>query len=308
MEIKKIAVIGSGVMGAGIAAHIANCGFEVLLLDIVPKDSPNRNILAANAITKLLTSNPPAFTIVENSQRIILGNIEDDINKLKDYDWIIEVVIEKLEIKQELYKKLEKIRKQNAIISSNTSTLPLKELIQGFSDSFKENFLITHFFNPPRYMKLLEFVESKYNNKRNIKIIRKFIEEKLGKAIVDCRDTPGFIANRIGCFWLECSLNEAIKAGIKIEEADAALSKPIGVPRTGAFGLWDLIGIDLMPLIAKGMLNLLSPKDDFHKIYKMHDLTTKMIKEGYIGRKGKGGFYKILKLVNIGILKLLLAR
>ena len=295
MEIKTIAVIGSGVMGAGIAAHIANCGFEVLLLDIVPDKAADRNIIAKQAIEKLLESNPPAFTVNENSERITPGNLQDDLAELENIDWIIEVIVEKLEVKQNLYRTLDKYRKSGSIVSSNTSTLPLKNLISGMSKKFQEDFLITHFFNPPRYMKLIELITGSKTKKDNIKIIREFLDVKLGKGVVDCKDTPGFIANRIGCFWLEVGLNEAFNLGISVEDADTSVGKPAGIPKTGVMGLWDLIGIDLMPLIAKSLITALPKNDDFCKIYKLHDQIKKMINEGYIGRKGKGGFYRITK-------------
>lgn len=298
MKINKIAVIGSGVMGAGIAAHIANAGFEVLLLDIVSKNSDDRNEFTKAAITKLLVSKPPAFVDSSFATRIIPGNLEDDLEKLKDIDWIIEVIVEKLSIKQELYKKIDLVRKKKSIISSNTSTLPLKNLVQGMSAKFHEDFMITHFFNPPRYMKLLEFVSSKETNKDKIKIMREFLSFSLGKTVVICKDTPGFIANRIGCFWLEVALSEALKTNLSVDNIDKVMGEPLFIPRTAVFGLWDLIGIDLMPLIASSMLNVLSKKDDFPKIYKKHDLIEKMINEGYTGRKGKGGFYKITKNPN----------
>jgi 3-hydroxyacyl-CoA dehydrogenase len=292
-EIKKIAVIGSGVMGASIAAHIANSGTSVILFDIVPKDAQDRNELAKNGIKKLLELKPAPLVDKKTANLIIPANLEDDLEKLKEVDWVIEAIIEKLEIKQGLYEKITPFLKADAVLSSNTSTLPISKLTQKFDKGLKERFLISHFFNPPRYMRLLELVSSSNTKKQYLEKIAKFCDENLGKGVVPCFDTAGFIANRIGCFFLQTAINYAINDGITVEEADACLSKPIGVPKTGAFGLMDLIGIDLLPLIAKSFANNLDKNDSFLKIYKEHPIITQMITDGYTGRKGKGGFYTL---------------
>lgn len=292
-EIKKVAVIGSGVMGASIAAHVANSGTPVILLDIVPKDAKDRSQLAKDAIEKLLKSNPAALTHKKKAKLIKPGNLEDDLKLLSDVDWIIEVVIERLDIKQELYKKLDGVRKKGSVVSSNTSTLPLNNLTEKMPDSFKSDFMITHFFNPPRYMRLLELVTSPGTRKDAAEAIRNFCDVKLGKGVVVCKDTPGFIANRIGVFWLAAALQRALEMGVSVTDADAVMGKPIGVPKTGAFGLMDLIGIDLLPLIAKSFASTLDKNDAFFKVYKEHEIITKMIADGYTGRKGKGGFYRL---------------
>jgi 3-hydroxyacyl-CoA dehydrogenase len=292
-EIKKVAVIGSGVMGAGIAAHIANSHTEVLLLDIVPQNDTNRNTLSEAAVKRLLSTEPSPLTHKDNIKYLKVGNLEDDLQSLADVEWIIEAIVEKLEVKRELYKKLETVRSAGSIISSNTSTLPLSKLTEGMGEEFQKSFLISHFFNPPRYMRLFELIAGPHTDQKKKDRISDFVDIKLGKGIVECKDTPGFIANRIGCFWLEVALNEAIKLGISVEEADFVMSKPIGIPKTAVFGLFDLIGIDLMPLIAKSLIDSLLPEDQFKVIYNTHDLTSKMIADGYTGRKGKGGFYRI---------------
>ncbi len=292
-DIKKVAVIGSGVMGAGIAAHIANSGTDVLLLDIVPKDAKTRNQLTEGALEKLKKSKPAALTHPRKLKHITIGNMEDDLAKLKECDWIIEVVIEKLEIKKDVYRKVNTYRKEGAIVSSNTSTIPLHALTEGMPESFKRDFLITHFFNPPRYMRLLELVTGPETRKDTIELIRNFCDVTLGKGVVDCNDTPGFIANRIGVYWMEIAMLEAMRLGLTVEEADSVMGKPIGVPKTGVFGLMDLIGIDLLPLIAKEMFDSLPEKDGFRTIYKEPEIVTKMIKDGYTGRKGKGGFFRL---------------
>ena len=292
MEIKKVAVIGSGVMGAAIAAHVANSGTNVLLLDIVPDGASDRNGLATSAIEKLLKTDPKPLAHKRNAKRLTPGNLEDDLEKLKDVDWIIEVVIEKLEIKQELYKKLDQHRKPGSVISSNTSTLPLNKLVEGMPERFRKSFMITHFFNPPRYMRLLELVPGEADSAL-VESIRQFCDIQLGKGVVECKDTPGFIANRIGVFWLATALNKALEMNISVEAADAVMSRPVGVPKTGVFGLMDLIGIDLLPLIAKSFSDTLSSDDPFLKIYNEPEIVTNMIADGYTGRKGKGGFYRL---------------
>ncbi len=293
MEIQKVAVIGAGVMGAGIAAHIANAGLPVILLDIVPEGVENRNAIAEGAIKKLLKAQPAAFMHKRNAKRITAGNIEDHLELLADVDWIVEAVIERLDIKQSLYKKIDAVRKPGALVSSNTSTIPLALLTEGMPDRFCEDFMITHFFNPPRYMRLLELAGGKLTRPEALTIMADFCDQKLGKGVVHCNDTPGFIGNRIGIYWLQCGVLEAMESGLTIEEADAVMGKPVGIPGTGVFGLIDLVGLDLMPHIMKSMKETLSPDDPFHSISKIPPLIEKMIKTGYTGRKGKGGFYRL---------------
>lgn len=294
LEIKKVAVIGSGVMGSGIAAHIANSGMQVVLLDIVPKDAgDDRNKFARGAIERMLKADPAPLTHKKKAKLITPGNLEDNLSLLSDADWIIEVVLENLDVKRDLYKKIATVRKPGSIVSSNTSTIPLKHLTQGLPEEFRKHFLITHFFNPPRYMRLLELVVEKETDAEAAKLIREFCDVKLGKGVVQCNDTPGFIANRIGCFWMTAGVMEAMRLGVTVEEADLVMGKPVGVPKTGIFGLLDLIGIDLMPLIASELTKTLPASDEFIKIYKQPELIKKMIADGYTGRKGKGGFYRL---------------
>jgi 3-hydroxyacyl-CoA dehydrogenase len=295
MDIKKIGVLGSGVMGSGIAALCANAGFPVVLLDIVLPNEKNRNALTEKAVEKQLAAKPSGFVHKNKAKLITCGNLEDDLGKLSDCDWIIEAVLEKLEVKQDVYKKIDAVRKKGSVVSSNTSTIPLHDLTNGLSEAFAQDFMITHFFNPPRFMRLLEVVGGAKTRPDALKDIRQFADVMLGKGVVGCKDTPGFIANRIGVFWAMLGLLEAIKIGISVEAADAVMGKPAGIPKTGIFGLFDLIGIDLMPLIAKEMLKSLPENDAFRKLYSEPELVTKMIKDGYTGRKGKGGFYRLNK-------------
>lgn len=291
--IKSVAVIGSGVMGSQIAAHIANAGLPVVLLDIVPDGAKDRNQLANAALEKMAKQDPAPFMHKSCMKRVTAGNLQDDLNSLSEVDWIIEAVIENPVIKADLYKKIDSVRKKGSIVSSNTSTIPLHVLTGGQSHDFARDFLITHFFNPPRYMRLLELVSSSATNPEHVKTIHHFCDVKLGKGVVVCKDTPGFIANRIGTYWMECAVYHAMDVGISVEEADAVLGKPVNMPKTGVFGLIDLVGLDLMPLIAKSFLNTLPVDDAYRALHRDVPLFNKMIADGYTGRKGKGGFYRI---------------
>jgi len=299
MDIKRAAVIGSGVMGSGIAAHIANAGIPVVLLDIVPKSATNgdsdRSAIAKGALERLKKADPAAFMHPKNARLVTPGNLEDDLNLLADCDWIVEAIIEDVGLKADLYKRIDPVRKKGSVVSSNTSTIPLAMLTEGQSDAFKADFLVTHFFNPPRYMRLLELVTSEKTRSEAAEAIAAFCDRGLGKGVVRCKDTPGFIANRIGVTWIQAAVNEAITLGLTVEEADAVAGRPMGIPKTGIFGLMDLVGIDLMPHIAKSLLSTLPEGDFYRGIYREHAVIKQMIADGYIGRKGKGGFYRVNK-------------
>ena len=293
MAIKKVAVLGAGVMGSGIAAHVSNAGIPVTLLDIVPEGADDRNTVAAGAVARMLKTEPAAFMHRKNASLVSVGNLEDDLDKLADADWIIEAVVERLDIKRDLYKKVDAVRKPGAVVSSNTSTIPMARLTDGMAESFRRDFLITHFFNPPRYMRLLELVTGPETDPNAAQTIRDFCDRMLGKGVVDCKDTPGFIGNRIGIYWLQVAVAEAMALGVSVEEADAVVGRPMGIPRTGVFGLLDLVGIDLMPHILKSLDETLSQKDAFREYAGTPPLIEKMIADGYTGRKGKGGFYRL---------------
>uniref|UniRef100_UPI00333FAE95 3-hydroxyacyl-CoA dehydrogenase/enoyl-CoA hydratase family protein n=1 Tax=Castellaniella defragrans TaxID=75697 RepID=UPI00333FAE95 len=292
-EIKKVAVIGAGVMGAGIAAQVANAGVPVVLLDIVPQSASNRNQLAEGAIAKMLKAQPAAFMSPKAAKLVTPGNVEDHLDLLAECDWIVEAVIERLDIKRDLYRKIDAHRKPGSVVSSNTSTIPLAKLTEGQSEAFAAEFCITHFFNPPRYMRLLELVTSPRNQPAQIAALTDFIDLKLGKSVVPCKDSPGFIANRLGTLWIKAGLTLAFELGIEVEEADAIIGKPFGIPKTGVFGLVDLVGLDLMDHVGASMSALLPKTDSFHRIHRDLPLTAKMVADGYTGRKGKGGFYRL---------------
>ncbi|NCO03678.1 MAG: 3-hydroxyacyl-CoA dehydrogenase/enoyl-CoA hydratase family protein [Alphaproteobacteria bacterium] len=293
MTINKVAVIGAGLMGSGIAAQIANAGIPVVLLDIVPKDASDRNVIAKGAIAKMLKADPAPFMSSQNAKLIEVGNLEDDLDKISDCDWIIEVVLEDLKIKHATYEKIQKHRKKGSIVTSNTSTIPLAKLVEGQPDAFVKDFMITHFFNPPRYMRLLEIVTSDKTNKDAVKTVQDFCDIQLGKGVVHCKDTPGFIVNRLLVFWMQTALNVAVADNVPLEVADSVMGKPIGVPKTAVFGLIDLVGVDLMPYLASSMLSSLPKDDEYRKIYKDYGFVKEMIAAGYNGRKGKGGFYRL---------------
>lgn len=280
-------------MGSGIAAQVANAGIPVVLLDIVPKDAQDRNVVAKGAIAKMLKTDPAPFMSKKNAKLITPGNLEDDLGLLGDCDLIIEVVLEDLAIKHQTYKKIQQHRKKGSIVTSNTSTIPLAKLIEGQPKEFAEDFMISHFFNPPRYMRLLELITGDQTRKDAIEVVREFCDVQLGKGVVVCNDTPGFIVNRLLVFWMQAAVNAAIEDNVPIEVADAVMGKPIGVPKTAVFGLIDLVGVDLMPYLSKSMLSSLPDDDQYRAIYQDYPFVGKMIEAGYNGRKGKGGFYRL---------------
>ncbi len=295
MAIERAAVIGAGVMGAGIAAHFANAGIPVLLLDVVPDGADDRNTLAAGAIQRMLKAQPAPFMTKRAAKLVTPGNLEDDIGRLSEVDWIVEAVIEDLAIKRDLYGRVDAARKPGSIVSSNTSTLTIASLTDGMTDAFAHDFLIAHFFNPPRYMRLMELVSGPRTRADAIAEVREFADKRLGKTVVECHDTPSFIANRIGSFWIRCAIGAAIGRGLSVEEADALMGRPIGVPKSGVFGLLDLVGIDLLPHIDRSLLATLPKDDPYRDIHTELPIVDRMIADGLVGRKGKGGFYRMNK-------------
>ena len=295
MKIAKVCVIGAGVMGSGIAAQVANAGFPALLLDIVPAGAVDRNMLAKTALAKLEVAEPAPLMSKAAAKLISIGNVEDDLKQLAECDWIIEAVTERVDVKQALYKKIDAARKPGSIVSSNTSTLPLHMLMAGMPESIKRDFCITHFFNPPRYMRLLEIVAGPETRAEVISTVTAFADETLGKSVVKAKDTPGFIANRIGVYWIQCAVNAARELDLTVEEADAVMGKPIGAPKSGVFDLLDIVGLDLQPHIDASLRKALPKADAYQALSSDFPLLTKMISDGMTGRKGKGGFYRLNK-------------
>ena len=294
-QIKKVCVIGAGVMGAGIAAQVANAGVPVLLLDIVPREGDDRDAVAKGAVAKMLKTDPAPFMSKGAAKLVETGNIDDHLDRVAECDWIVEAIVERLDIKQALYAKLEALKRPGTAVSSNTSTIPLENLVEGRSDQFKADFLITHFFNPPRYMRLIEIVRGAHTDAAVADRVEDFVDRFMGKRIVRAKDTPGFIANRIGTYWLAVAINAAMDQGLTVEEADQIGGRPMGVPKTGIFGLVDLVGVDLMPLLSKSLTSTLPQGDPYFDTVRPMPLVDRMIAEGFTGRKGKGGFYRFDK-------------
>jgi 3-hydroxyacyl-CoA dehydrogenase len=288
MEIKKVVVIGSGTMGSGIAAHLCNANIPVTLLDLTTE-------ISQKARDRIFKSKPPLLLDKSQINNIQVGNIEDNFDVVKEADWVVEAVVERIDIKHNIYEKIFKNRKKGAIVSSNTSSIPIKVLSEKLTSEEKKDFCITHFFNPVRYMGLLEIVKNENNDLDKINSLKKFCETELGKGAIVCNDTPGFLGNRIGVFAMQVAMTEAFRMKLSIEEADAIFGRPMGIPKTGVFGLYDLIGIDLMDDVLKSFIKELSENDPFQEVAKEIPLVKKLIETGYTGRKGKGGFYRINK-------------
>ena len=296
MEIKKVVVIGSGTMGSGIAAHLCNANIPVTLLDLTTD-------ISEKARERIKKSRPPLLIDKSKIDKINVGNINDNFNVVSEADWVVEAVVERIDIKHNIYEKIFKERKAGSIISSNTSSIPISILSEKLSAEDKKDFCITHFFNPVRYMDLLEIVKSEKSDLDKIDSLKKFCEISLGKGAIVCNDTPGFLGNRIGVFAMQVAMTEAFKMKLSIEEADAIFGRPMGIPKTGVFGLYDLIGIDLMADVLKSFIKELPETDEFQEVAKEIPLVKKLIETGYTGRKGKGGFYRMNKVDNKKILE-----
>ena len=305
-RIKKAAVLGSGVMGSGIAAHLANCGIPSMLLDIVPKYTEEdekagvdknskafRNRIAEQNLKLALKNKKPipAFYHDKFAQLITVGNFEDDMDSLKDCDWIVEVVVENLEIKQKVFANVEKHWNGKAIISSNTSGLPIKGMVEGRSPEFKKNFLVTHFFNPVRFMRLLEIVAGPETDKEIVDFMAEFGTNVLGKGVVFGKDTVNFVANRIGVYAMMRTMKEMEDKAYTVEEVDAIVGKPMGRPKTAAFRTSDMVGLDILMHVTNNCYDNLVD-DEERDVFKPPAFFTKLVEQGRLGNKTKGGFYK----------------
>jgi 3-hydroxyacyl-CoA dehydrogenase len=290
MIFKRIAVIGAGTMGSGIAGQIANAGQKVLLLDLTKEATEY-------ALERLQKSEPAPLHQRSNIDLIETGTIESDFNKLAECDWIVEAVVERLDIKRNLYKRLDDVINDDCIVTSNTSTIPIKLLVAEMPLAFRQRFAITHYFNPVRYMRLLELVRGADTRTDVIDKLSTYNDKVLGKGVVPCDDTPGFLGNRVGVFALQVGMDEAFKQGLSIEHADALMGRPMGIPKTGVFGLYDMIGVDLMSDVVDTLGDILPENDVFHAVGRSNNpangLVNSMIGEGFTGQKsGKGGFYR----------------
>lgn len=307
-HINKVAVIGSGIMGSGIACHFANIGVEVLLLDIVPreltqgekskgltlKDMAVRNRLVNDSLTKALKSKPSPIYHQKFAQRIETGNLEDDISKVSGVDWIIEVVVERLDIKKLVFEQLEKHRKPGTLITSNTSGIPISFMSEGRSEDFQAHFCGTHFFNPPRYLKLFEIIPGPKTNKEVLDFLTGYGEQYLGKTSVLARDTPAFIGNRIGIFSIMSLFHTVKEMGMTVEEVDKLTGPVIGRPKSATFRTVDVVGLDTLVHVANG-IGENCPDDERHELFQLPGFIHKMVENSWLGSKSGQGFYKKVK-------------
>jgi len=294
--IRKVAVLGSGVMGSRIACHFANIGVEVLLLDMVSKDAPEgnsklRNKLVNDALAFTLKSNPAPVYLPSMASRITTGNFEDDLVKIHECDWVIEAIIEKIEAKQQLLNKVEEFRRPGTFISSNTSGIPIHLMAEGRSDDFRKFFCGTHFFNPPRYLPLIEIIPTKETSQDVIDFMIRYGEKFLGKTTILAKDTPGFISNRIGMFSIMSILHYARKTGMTVEEVDKLTGPLIGHQKSATFRTADVVGIDTVVHVAKGLAESL-PTDERKEIFDIPPFVSEMIAKNWLGSKTGQGFYK----------------
>ena len=285
--IKSVAVIGAGTMGAGIAGLCASIGCNVKLLDV-------KTEIAQQGIDRLCSGKRPVIT-AEQAGNITAGSLDDDLNSISDCDWICEAVVENLQIKRDLFTRLESIRKDGSILSTNTSGIPLRDIYEGMPERMQRDIAVTHFFNPVHIMKLVELIPGSQTDTAVTTRLAKFFDGDLAKGTVYAKDTVNFIANRIGCFWMLAGLHKAGTANISMETADALMSKPMGLPPTGLYGLIDLIGLDVMDFVAKNLDNNLPANDPGREYLTMPTAETNMLKNKQLGRKSGGGFYKMIK-------------
>ncbi|MDK8501189.1 3-hydroxyacyl-CoA dehydrogenase/enoyl-CoA hydratase family protein [Corynebacterium pseudodiphtheriticum] len=291
--VKKAAVIGAGSMGAGIAALMASAGIQVTLLDMADEGDSHEE-RSARAYKGIETQEKrKGFVHPKFVENISAGNTTDDLDKLHECDWVVEAIFEDLDAKRALYETVGPHLNEHALLSSNTSTIPLAELTAKLPDGLASRFAITHFFNPPRVMRLVEIVSGEKTSAATLQTLNTAAEQQLGKVVVDCRDTPGFIANRLGCFWLGAGAELAMEQGISYELADAVFSKPFGIPRTGVFGLLDYIGLQLVKPIWSSLTNALPESDQLHQFnLEKNDVINGLVDRGLTGRTGDGGFYQ----------------
>ncbi len=304
-RIKKIAIIGSGIMGSGIACHFANIGVDVLLLDIVPReltdaekakgltleDKAIRNRIVNDSLTASLKSKPSPIYHQSFANRITTGNLEDDIAKVKDVDWIMEVVVERLDIKKQVFEKLEKHRTPGTLITSNTSGIPIKFMSEGRSDDFQKHFCGTHFFNPARYLKLFEIIPGPKTSQEVLDFLNEYGEKFLGKTSVVAKDTPAFIGNRIGIFGIQSLFHQVKEMDLTVEEVDKLTGPVIGRPKSATFRTVDVVGLDTLVHVANGIYEN-CPNDEAHELFKLPDFINTMMENKWLGSKTGQGFYK----------------
>ena len=299
-SIKKVAILGSGVMGSRIACHFAGIGVNILLLDMVPKEAmesnkpAERNKLVNDALQAALKSNPSPVYTKATAKKITTGNFDDNLQEIAGVDWIIEVVVERLDIKQMMYEKIEKYRKPGTLITSNTSGIPIHLMAEGRSEDFKKHFCGSHFFNPPRYLRLLEIIPTPHTSPEVVDFLMEYGDIFLGKTTVHCKDTPAFIANRIGVFSIMLIFNSMEKLGLTIDEIEALTGPIIGRPKSATFRTADIVGIDTLVKVAKGVADN-CPQDEARAIFNIPTWLEKMLTNNWLGDKTGQGFFKKLK-------------
>ncbi|MGF1466779.1 MAG: 3-hydroxyacyl-CoA dehydrogenase NAD-binding domain-containing protein [Sandaracinaceae bacterium] len=300
--IRRVGVLGSGVMGSGIAAHLANAGLEVLMLDIVPRDLSDedkarpsaRNRISADSLKAALKTRPAPFFHPSGARRVQVGNLEDDLPRLKDCDLVVEAIVERLDIKRQLFERLDALFDDDTIVASNTSGLRIADMLEGRSEGFRSRFLVMHFFNPVRYMKLLELVAGPDSDPAVVERVRRFGEDVLGKGIVVGKDTPNFIGNRIGIQAMMVVLEETERAGLLPEDVDNITGAPMAHPKTGTFRLADLVGIDTFVHVARNCYESL-PDDEERDTFQVPGYIAQMVEKNLLGNKTRGGFFKKTK-------------
>src|ERR671921_1603717 len=305
LRIEKAAVLGAGTMGAQIAAHLANAGIPTLLLDVVPKEpTPEetakgltigskvvRDRIARAGLEAAKRAKPAAFFHERAAALVSVGNFDDDLPRLKDCDLIIEAVVENLEIKRGLYERVEKYRRPGSVVASNTSGIPIHLLAEGRSDDFKQHFLGVHFFNPPRYLHLVEIIRTEWTKPEVSCFVYGFLDQRLGKGVVPAKDRPNFIANRIGTYGAMVTIKTMLEDGYSIEEVDKMTGVAVGRPKTATFRTFDLVGLDVFGHVVKNLYDALT-EDDEREVFIAPEFVKGMVERGFLGNKTKGGFYR----------------
>src|SRR5919205_1164551 len=305
LRIEKAAVLGAGTMGAQIAAHLANAGIPTLLLDVVPKEpTPEESARGLNVESKEVRdrvaragleaakkAKPAAFFDAGAAALVSVGNFDDDLPRLKDCDIIIEAVVERLDIKRSLFERVEKVRKRGSVVASNTSGIPISQIAEGFSEEFRAHFLGTHFFNPPRYLHLVELIRTEWTSPEVSCSVYGFLDRRLGKGVVVAKDRPNFIANRIGTYGALVTLRVLGEGGFTIEEVDKITGPALGRPKSATFRTFDIVGLDVLAHVARNLYEAV-PEDEEREVYKLPEFVEQMVGRGILGDKTKGGFYQ----------------
>ncbi|HEX8687559.1 MAG TPA: 3-hydroxyacyl-CoA dehydrogenase NAD-binding domain-containing protein, partial [Pyrinomonadaceae bacterium] len=305
LRIDKAAVLGAGTMGAQIAAHLANAGIPTLLLDVVPKEPTAeehargltleskevRDRVARAGLEAAKRAKPAAFFTPEAAALVSTGNFDDDLPRLKDCDIVVEAVVENLEIKRGLFERVERFRKPGSVVASNTSGIPIRQIAEGFSEDFRAHFLGTHFFNPPRYLHLVELIRTEWTKPEVSCAVYGFLDRRLGKGVVVAKDRPNFIANRVGTYGAMVTLRTLAEGGYSIEEVDKITGPATGRPKSATFRTFDLVGLDVLAHVARNLYEAV-PDDEEREVYTLPEFVERMVGRGILGDKTKGGFYQ----------------